>query len=245
MGLFDFLIRKKVATKKVATKIEVPPDQSGKEQIFEPRPEAEEYKKSIVTIPNRIGDCIRVYYYPKAKFTPVSSAERMALAMQDSGDWKVDLRENDSQISVYYHGELFGELAEKCDIAKDWIQRNDPMFCLLGNLGDSGNYLTLAFYRDEQKRLSSRQSNIVKLIRCTNEDAQLNMSGLKEGDKLELEEDYDREDAVNVLVDGCEIGALPKKQALKFLEDGCAGVFLDHMGSDDNCNDIPFVKIYW
>ena len=62
MGLFDFLIRKKVATKKVATKIEVPPDQSGKEQIFEPRPEAEKYKNSIVTIPNKIGHSITVYY---------------------------------------------------------------------------------------------------------------------------------------------------------------------------------------
>lgn len=201
--------------------------------------------KGFVSIPNKIGDCIRVYYYPKVKFSPDSEAERLALEMQETGDWKVDLRHEDSKINVYYHDEFFGTVLEKEDMVIDWIKRDDPLFCILGNFGDSGYYLALAFYRDEQKRLSNRESSIIKLIRCTSEDSQMNMIGLQPGEKLDLEEDYEREDGVNVLANGCKIGALPKRQAIKYLEEGCAGVFLERMENDDNFHDIPYVKIYW
>lgn len=217
----------------------------GVEQVETQKPEQSEPEKKTVYIPDRIGDCIKLYYYPKVNFLPYPKTERLVLAMQESGEWEVTLKYEDSKIIAYYHEDQFGELLEKADMVSDWLKRNDPMFCVLGNFGGSENYLAIAFYRDEQKRLSSRESTVVKLTHCTNDDAQLNMIGLEDGDKLELEENYEQEDSVNVLFDGCEIGALPKKQAVRFLDEGCTGVFLDHIYNDDNCNNIPFVKIYW
>lgn len=240
MGLFDFLKKKNEPQK-----TEIPHEKPIAKQIKYQEPDPPRPRKKFVSIPHRIGDCVRSYYYPKVKFSPSSDAERLALTMQETGEWEVTLQQEDSKIVVYYHGDLLGELLEKEDMVKDWLKRNDPMFCALGNFGNSGNYLALAFYRDEQKRLSSRESTVVKLIRCTNEEAQLNLTGAEEGDKLDLEEDYEHEDSVVVLLDGAEIGALPKRQAAKYMEEGCAGVFLDHLDMDDNCRDIPYVKIFW
>ena len=202
-------------------------------------------KKVDVTIPRKIGDCQQVYRYDRLTIAPVADAVKIALEMQRSGDWELDAVKVPSGVELQYHGAPFAALTQKEDMVSDWLDRGDPLFACLGNVGDSGNSACIAFYRDEMKRLASHENIVVKLIRCTNEEAQLNLTLAEEGDKLELEEDYEHEDSVVVLLDGSEIGALPKRQAIKYMEEGCAGVFLDHLDTDDNCRDIPYVKIYW
>ena len=244
MGLFDFLKKKQPNSTMVT--------QTPEEKAVEPQKIQKTFKPYIpqspqnpdVTIPDRIGSCLRVYYYPKLKISPAPSAEDQAKNMQETGDWKLEPVEAESGVNLLYHGEVFALLLDKVDMVKDWLKRGDPMIAILSNLGDSGNLAAIAFYRDEEKRLASRNFDIVKLTRYANEDAQFNLAGLQPGDKLELEEDYEREDAVNVLY-GAEIGALPKKYAKKYIDEGCAGVFLDHIDTDDNYKDVPYVKIYW
>lgn len=238
MSLFD-LFKKKAPAPPPARMGEV----EGKAVVPPPAPPS---RKSVsVRIPDRIGDCIRAYYYPKVKIIPVPGARVLAEKMQESGDWKLEATKEPFGIELAYGGEAFASLAEREDMVSDWLQRGDPMLIFLGNLGDSGNYAAIAFYRDEQKRLAHRESEVVKLTRYANQDAQFALMGLEPGVKLDVEEDYDREGSVLVMC-GDAIGALPKKSAERFLDEGCAGVFLDHIDYDDEKDkDIPYVKIYW
>ena len=231
MGLFDLFKKKSKA----------PAEQE--ETMPPPSPP----KKAIPTvrIPEKIGDCARVYYYPKVKIIPVPDARALAEEMQETGDWKLEATKEAFGVELTYHGEAFASLAERENMVSDWLQRGDPMFIVLGNLGDSGDYVALAFYRDEQKRLANREYEVVKLTRYTNEDAQFALMGLTPGTKLDLEEDYDREDSVLVMY-GDAIGALPKRHAKRFLEDGCSGAFLDRLEYDDEKDkDVPYIRIYW
>ena len=69
---------------------------------------------------------------------------------------------------------------------------------------------------------------------------------MHEGEKVDLEEDYDGDDSVIVSSVGMEIGHLPKKQARKFVADGCAGAFVEEIEYDDEKDRyIPHIRIYW
>ena len=216
MGLFDFF--KKPTKQAQQPKIEET-KQEPEEKISCPaQPIVKPAPKYDVTIPKRIGKFVLVYCYDKLSIMPAQNAQEMAQNMLISNDWELSAAKAESgKIELFYYGQEFATLQEKEDMVSDWIKRSDPMKIYLKNLGNSGNFATVAFYRDEQERLSKRETSVVKLTRCTNEDAQLSMIGLEEGDKLELEEDYEREDSVNVLVDGAEIGALPKKYSVKYI----------------------------
>ena len=242
MGLFDFLKGKssvqKVPVQKTDDKIKKAFHQQAAPIV------PEKPQKPNVYIPNRVGDCLRVYFYQNIKFQPYEIADSLADEMVKSNDWALTPIKSGDRIDLYYHETPFAILSDRVDMVSDWLKRNDPMVVILQNMGPSGNFASIAFYRNEEKRLASHESTVVKLVRYANEDAQFNLSGLEPGEKLDLEEDYEREDSVNVLY-GAEIGALPKKQSQRYIEEGCAGVFLDHIDIDDNLKDVPYVKIYW
>ena len=223
----------------------VPPRKEPQVTPSAPKKIEEKKKELDVIIPKKVDDCILLYYYPKIKIAPCENALEIAKVMQKENRWGLTPSVSEDGVDLLFDDTRFATLIDRVDMVKDWIKRGDPLLVYLGNIGDSGNYAIFAFYRDEEKRLSYRESSVVKLTRYKNEDAQMNMSGLEAGEKLELEEDYEREDGVNVLADGAEIGSLPKKYATKYIEEGCAGVFVDHIDSDEEFNDVPFVKIYW
>lgn len=204
--------------------------------------------RPTLDIPEQIGDLVRIYHYTKIRFSPCSDTKASAMKMKTSNNWEITPKMEDDKISLYFYSVKFGDLIDKADIVKDWLNRNDVVKCWLENFGDSGNYIALAFYREEQKRLANHPSTVVRLTRYSNEDAQFAISLLKDGAMLDFEESRDYEDPEDTvyITYGDSIGALPKTTAKKYLEEGAAAVFLDHVDYDVNKEkDIPYVKIYW
>ena len=160
--------------------------------------------------------------------------------MQEINDWKLGVNNDGDIMTLTYHGLPFGIVKnqKRADMLKDWIARNDPFLIYLSHYG-TPNTAAMVFYRDDEARLSYRESSIVKLTRYSNEDAQLSISILENREPL----DFDEEDEAVAISD---IGYLPKSAASKYFEEGAAGVFLDHVDYDDEKDKyIPYVKIYW
>ena len=206
---------------------------------------AREYKRPDVMIPDKIGDCVRLYLYTKLRIAPVSNAVEIVNVMQETNDWILTAKKTQAGIELDYHGEPFAALLDKVDMVSDWIERGDPMFICLKSIGESGQFVLIAFYRDEQKRLANRENTVIKLIKYANQDAQSCMIGLTGGEKLDLEEDLSEDDVVSVSSCNGIIGYLPKKYANRYMEEGCAGAFLDRIEEGDNMKDVPYIKIYW
>lgn len=206
-------------------------------------------QKLDVRVPEMIGGQSLVYYYNKIPFLPSESAEAEINKMKSANDWELNISISGDEVKVSHNEVCIGVVKGREDMIKDWMCRDDPLKVWLENFGDSGNYVFLAFYRDEQKRLESHENTIIKLTRCANKDAQSSMSGIQEGVKLDFDENYDLEapdDTVFITYYGDAIGALPKKVAEKYLDEGAAAVFLDHIDYDyEKDKDIPYVKIYW
>lgn len=154
----------------------------------------------------------------------------------------------DGDVAVIFCGTTrFGVLTERVEMVRDWLSRGDLVRVWLEKYSDNEHVVFLAFYRDEEKRLAYREcTTSIKLVRCRNQEAQLNMIGLDPGDKLSFEEDVDSDGNDIVWIDcGGVIGALPKKYAERYLSEGAAAVFVDYIDANSEDKTIPFVKIYW
>lgn len=201
-------------------------------------------KSYDVIIPERIDDCIRVYYYQKLSIEPVENAQEIAESMSESGDYKLEASKSEDGIVLTYQGQKFALLTSKTDMVSDWLSRGDPMLIYLGNFGPSGNHVAIAFYRNEQKRLAYREQQVVKLTAYASEDAQDEIGTLEPGDQLDIEGD-DPDDGIEIWHNS-RIGKLPKSVAKKYAEEGCAGVFFEKSDYDiEKGKEIPYVRIYW
>lgn len=100
----------------------------------------------------------------------------------------------------------------------DWLRRGDPIRCEMTGFKPGREHVVLCFYRDEEKRLSYRESAIAKLTSYTSEYKQDNIQNLKPGEKLTCSEDDYTDDKVNVL-DWCSepIGRLSKNTPIDSL----------------------------
>ena len=202
-----------------------------------------------VIIPDRIDKYYKIYDYSKIAFSPSEKARTYAANMRAINDWSLNIIVESEHINLYFRNEFFGELLDKKQMVMDWYQKPDKMIkTWLVNIGDSGNYVRLVFYRDEQSYLSERETTVVKLTNCLNQDAQDSMVGLNDGDKLDFdtEYDYDAPDDTVWVTSGSAIGRLPKRIAQRYLDQGAKAIFLDHLDYDcEKEKDIPYVKIYW
>lgn len=215
------------------------------------------YRKRLgAFIPEFVSGKPLVYRYNKLSFIPSDSAKAEIEKMSPDNDLELNASVSENGIALYHNDILIGYTEERKEMISDWLRRGDPLKIWLENLGDNGNYFNIAFYRDEQKRLAFRENSVVKLTRYANSDAQDNMIGILVGVKLDFDDDYDDYDfdyynddipegTVFITYCGDAIGTLPKRVAEKYLNEGAAGVFLDHMDYDDKGNDVPYVKIYW
>lgn len=205
-------------------------------------------KRYDVVVQTRIDNLYLVYQYGKVKFIPNSAAEALALDMQRKNSWELIIKLSGEDLNLYWESREIGKLIDRVDMVKDWINRGDLLKVWLENIGSSGNFVRLAFYRDEMKRLADKESSVVKLTRCYNEDAQFSMSGLKDGEKLDFDDNYESDDPDGTIwiTYGSAIGTLPKRTAQRYLNEGAAAVFLDHLDYDiEKDKEIPYVKIYW
>ncbi len=201
-----------------------------------------------ITVPKRVGNQILLYYYHKVRFRPNENAQTIAEQIAASSKFELSIAMDDNRAVLSSCTGCLGTLMDRTNMVRDWLSRGDLVRVWLEHCGDHENVVFLAFYRDEEKRLSDHEcSASIKLIRYQNQDAQFNMLGLDPGDKLSFEEDIDHNGNEIVWVaDGGAIGALPKTYAQRYLSEGASAVFLDHIEEDvENFKSIPFVKIYW
>lgn len=155
---------------------------------------------------------------------------------------------SDTGIELLHNGEVFALIADsrKRDMLKDWIKRDDPYTAILR---DPGNLVTLAFYRDKRKGNEHREQSVVALTSYKSATKQETLSLLEVGDEVDLEEDSEHDDTVIVSYIGDPIGKLPKKYALKFLNEGAYLAVIEAV-EDVDTEDFdtvmkPTVRIYW
>lgn len=129
----------------------------------------------------------------------------------------------------------FGD--EKKDMLSDWIERNDPYVMYLSSSPFPS--VRVAFYKDKQQEMQWRAQEVVKLVAYSGNEAQESLSCAFPGEEVYLDDDGE-----SVLVE--DVGRLPKKVADKYIKEGAAGCFIDHIDYDDEKDKyIPYVKIYW
>lgn len=205
--------------------------------------------KVDVYVPSVIDRNVLVYKYWGVEFSPFESASSEVSLMIESKDWKLSLSKDGDDILLSHNGEKIGSLTGRKNMVIDWIDKNDPVRAWLNSFGKSGNTVFLAFYRDEQERLSKNHDfDIIKLTNYANNDAQFAMSGLEDGVKLDFDEnyEYDAPEGTVWVSFGAPIGRLPKRFAKKYLENGAEAVFLDHIDYDiEKEKDVPYVIIFW
>lgn len=165
-----------------------------------------------ITVPKRVGNQILLYYYHKVRFRPNENAQTIAEQIAASSKFELSIAMDDNRAVLSSCTGCLGTLMDRTNMVRDWLSRGDLVRVWLEHCGDHENVVFLAFYRDEEKRLSDHEcSASIKLIRYQNQDAQFNMLGLDPGDKLSFEEDIDHNGNEIVWVaDGGAIGALPK-----------------------------------
>ena len=202
----------------------------------------EKNKTVSFSIPKRIGNAWKCYCYPNVSFLPDDGAYDIALEMQKNNNWKLEIGQSDiNEISLNYQGKKIGILADKkrAEMIEDWVKRNDPYLIYLNHLGEPNSVLVV-FYKDKESELQYRESKIVKLTKSYNQDAQLFLMDMENGEPLEAEEEDDETVAVS------NIGYLPKTDAIRYIQDGASGIFVDHIDYDDEKDKyIPYAKIYW
>ena len=200
----------------------------------------------VAFMPSRVGDCVEVYTYRKVK---IANVDRNQLrSMLESDDWKCDIITQDGAALITYGSDVVGVIdnPKLVGMCADWIERSDPIRCEVTSAKTGEEQIMLSFYRNEEKRLSWRESKVIKLTAYKSEDKQIAVSYQERGNILAPEEDYDHESTVNVFDDiGEAIGRLPKKIAELYLNGEIEAILYDHTEEDIDGNLIPFVKVYF
>lgn len=207
-------------------------------------------QKPVIYIKETLKNENLIYKYSNVKFAPNEQMEKESLEMKNNDDWEIHAHIDKTGDIILSHNNInIGHLLDRKEMVSDWLNKNDTIKIYLENYGESGNFVYLAFYRDEQKRLSGCKTSTVKLSKYANEDAQSTLLSIEENTKLDFDEDYDYnapDDTVWITYGSSSIGTLPKNIAKKYLEEGATAVFLNHIDYDiEKDKEIPFVKIYW
>lgn len=153
-----------------------------------------------------------------------------------------------NEIILIYEDKLIGKISnpEKAKMLSDWIKKGFPYDAILRA---DGKTINLRFYRDKRTGNEYREQTVIAWTSYKSQAKQDALSFLEPGDALDLEENYGREDAVDVLYDGLEkIGSLPKKIAHRVLEEGAYGAFYEKSESQDTDDGEiikPYIRIYW
>ena len=246
MGLFS-IFKKKEKPAQTKPLVEETVAQTKVSEISPGSPKTPEIKRNRIYVYEMKNGLNKVYQYARIKIDLAETASEIIGEMESANNWSVSFDVSGTAVLVSYNGRVLGTLLDRVDMVRDFIRRNDLVLGWLETNSKTTNTLVLAFYRDERKRLANKESEVVKLTRCLNQEAQDTMIGLDDGVALTLDDDYDYtapEGTVFVLF-GSAMGALPKKQANRYLEEGVAGVFLEYFDYDDRDRQIPYVRIYW
>lgn len=196
-----------------------------------------------VIIPRRKDDATLAYHY---SVHMSESNIDVAWKAAEEKRWYLTASVVDGDIHLFSGEDDIGILTERANMMKDWLRRGDPYLIVLENVNrETGCTVILAFYRDKKKQYGYREQSVVALVSYKSEEKQDNQAGMNEGDEVDAEEDYEKDDCVVINSDFGPIGNLPKKYARRFLDEGAALVVFDHSEEDNDFKDKPFVRIYW
>lgn len=203
-------------------------------------PKAQPPKRDM-TIPRKFGGAPRAYlYHVKINLLDNSVLDKMA----NDRSWELVPEISGEKILLKNRGSVLGELVERTDMLRDWIQRGDPYMIIFEKADETSNCtVVLAFYKDKRKYWSYREQSVVSLARYAGEDAQTAILLCENGDELEIEEDENGK--ICVCNYGETIGCLPEKYAQRYLEEDASGVFFEAAELNDSDKYIPSVRIYW
>lgn len=208
-----------------------------------PPPSAKSKEKYDVVIPEEKDGAPLAYRY-SVPFVPSDLDAVLAAAKAER--WYLSAKQIGKEIHLFSEETNLGILTERADMVSDWLKRGEPYLIILERVNsETGCTVMLVFYRDKQKYYANREQTVTALTAFKAEAKQDVLSCLGEGDELELEEEWDKEDSAVVTFMGDAIGRLPKKYAQKYISDGAALVVLDHMEEDDEFVKKPYVRIYW
>lgn len=185
-------------------------------------------------------------YRYRIKFAP-SAPDVVSRAIQDE-QWYLSARIEAGKVHLFLDGNDLGLLPERTNMMTDWLNRGDPYMAAIEEDTSAPDYVvTLVFYRDKQKYYANREQTIVALTGYKSEGKQYTISILEEGEELEAEEDTEKEDRVFIVSRfGDQIGSLPKKYALRVLDEKPALIVFDHDEPIKDSDEVkPYVKIYW
>lgn len=196
-----------------------------------------------VVIPSKKDGATLAYQYSVLMLE--SNIDAALKAAQDK-QWYLTASIVDGNIHLFSGDDDLGALIQRADMMKDWLRRGDPYLAILENVNsETGCTVRLVFYRDKKQQYANREQSVVALVSYKSEEKQDNLAGLEEGDEVDAEEDYEKEDCIIVSSTFGPIGNLPKKYAKRFIEDGADLVVFDHSEEEDDFKEKPFVRIYW
>lgn len=209
-----------------------------KERQAEKKAAEEERKKTLYFSP-RMGEAPIAYRY-NVEISPAKKNDYTTDFFADarvSADGVVEIVESENIIGTVDNPHIVGML-------KDWDTREDPYAVIVRHNGGA----SFAFYRDNRKTQAWRKQDVVKLTSYKSEAAQDEISSLHPGDEVDLEENYDRENAVNVEYCSIKIGSLPARYAKKYSEEGAYGAYVEEIKEDQSGGDfwyVPIIRIFW
>ena len=192
--------------------------------------------------PKRVDGHLIQYAYGM-NFTPLEGVD-VTRDILNGEERLVEVVSNGSIIDLYFNERKFGYIQDqsKAQMVFDWKYKGFPCHAILLS---SDNKVNLRFYRDKRIGNETREQTIVALISYKSVRKQEIIEFLENGDELIFEENYDKEDAVDIIAECDKIGSLPKKIAVRYLQDGAFGAFYEHGEENDEGIITPYIRIFW
>lgn len=202
--------------------------------------------RHYVSFPDVVDGTPLVYYYPNNLLSNLNTELFETIVFSD--DYAVDIEpDNSGGATVRKDGAALGTIQSHGAMISDWLRRGDLLLCKVTAATEGKEAVGLAFYRDDEARLSGCNTEKVRLTKNRSADMQDALSFLSDGEKLRPLPEY-IEEADSILLirqKGEEVGCLPKKFNKINDEHGIRGVFVDHVEEDDSMKYVAYVRVYW
>lgn len=162
----------------------------------------------------------------------------------------VTFQASEEKTAVVLSGVIVGFIASGriASMVKDWLSRNHPVLAYFTSADDEKREyaIDIVFYRDQFRHLLERHPDAkkYKLTGNRSEEMQRNIGDLKEGQRLALEYDYEKEKYA--VLDGWKIGYLPAS-AEKIVEEygqDDVNVFVAGTEIDDDFVTAVYVYVF-
>lgn len=200
--------------------------------------------------PRVFGEYSCFYSYGNITITPTEEQAALYKKMQEANEWELSLDYDGASLFALYENQKYGEIISKKEMFVDFINRNDPIRIWANPIDPKDTKISsikAAFYRNPSVKYAHCESDIVRLEKFKSEDRQQVIGLVREGERLDFEEDdYEGKNVVSSYEYGA-IGTLPARVVKKIVAESYADMFFDHVDytDDEQMLYVPYIKIYW